>query len=144
MRKGALYGKAPNAVESAKRRPVPGTRGALVTRPAKPRRSPVAPPLIDALSSFARFTYWDRSTARVRAGSGRGPSNMATSRSATELLLLLSAGDRDALNELVPLVYEELRAIARRRLRHERIGHTLNTTGLVHEAYLKLIQLDRV
>jgi len=69
---------------------------------------------------------------------------METRESATELLLSLSNGNRDALNELVPLVYDELRAIARRRLRHEQGGHTLNTTGLVHEAYLKLIQLDRV
>ena len=69
---------------------------------------------------------------------------MVTPRNATELLLALSGGKREALNELVPLVYEELRAIARRRLSHERAGHTLNTTGLVHEAYLKLVQLDRV
>lgn len=69
---------------------------------------------------------------------------MATQRNPTELLLALTHGNREALNELVPLVYDELRAIARRRLRHERPGHTLNTTGLVHEAYLKLIQLDRV
>lgn len=69
---------------------------------------------------------------------------MVTQRNATELLLALSGGHREALNELVPLVYEELRAIARRRLRQERAGHTLNTTGLVHEAYLKLVQLDRM
>ncbi len=69
---------------------------------------------------------------------------MATKRGATELLLSLSNGNREALKELVPLVYDELRAIARSKLRHERLGHTLNTTGLVHEAYLKLIQLDRV
>jgi RNA polymerase sigma factor (TIGR02999 family) len=69
---------------------------------------------------------------------------MATPKSATELLLALSNGNREALTELVPLVYDELRAIARRRLRHERLGHTLDTTGLVHEAYLKLVQLDRV
>ena len=69
---------------------------------------------------------------------------MVTQRNATELLLALSGGRREALNELVPLVYEELRVIARRRLRQERAGHTLNTTGLVHEAYLKLVQLDRV
>jgi RNA polymerase sigma factor (TIGR02999 family) len=67
-----------------------------------------------------------------------------TTPSATELLLLLSQGNRAALNELIPLVYEELRTIARHRLRHERPGHTLNTTALVHEAYLKLIDLDRV
>jgi len=67
-----------------------------------------------------------------------------TTQSATELLLSWSRGDRDALNDLVPLVYDELRAIARRRLRQERPDHTLDTTALVHEAYLKLIQLDRV
>ena len=69
---------------------------------------------------------------------------MVNQRNATELLLALSRGHKEALNELVPLVYDELRAIARRRLRQERGGHTLNTTGLVHEAYLKLVQLDRV
>jgi RNA polymerase sigma-70 factor (ECF subfamily) len=69
---------------------------------------------------------------------------MANQKQATELLLALSNGDRAAMNELVPLVYDELREIARKRLRHERANHTLNTTGLVHEAYLKLIQLDRV
>lgn len=67
-----------------------------------------------------------------------------TTPSATELLLSWSHGNRAALNELVPLVYDELRSIARRRLRHERSDHTWNTTALVHEAYLKLIQLDRV
>ena len=69
---------------------------------------------------------------------------MPTQKHATELLIALSNGNRDALNELMPLVYGELREIARRKLRHERQGHTLDTTGLVHEAYLKLIQLDRV
>ena len=67
-----------------------------------------------------------------------------TTPSPTELLLSWSRGDRAALDDLVPLVYDELRAIARRRLRQERPGHTLDTTALVHEAYLKLIQLDRV
>src|SRR5688572_20612607 len=67
-----------------------------------------------------------------------------TTPTATELLLLWSHGNRDALHDLVPLVYGELRAIARRRLRQERPDHTLDTTALVHEAYLKLIQLDRV
>lgn len=69
---------------------------------------------------------------------------MATQKNATELLLALSSGNRDAMNELLPLVYDELRDIARRRLRQERQDHTLDTTALVHEAYLKLIQLDRV
>ena len=69
---------------------------------------------------------------------------MATQDHATELLLSLSNGNRGALDELVPLVYDELRAIARRRLRLERPGHTLDTVGLVNEAYLKLFQQERI
>ena len=69
---------------------------------------------------------------------------MATQEHATELLLSLSNGNREALNELLPLVYDELRVIARRRLRQERPDHTLDTVGLVNEAYLKLFQLDRI
>src|SRR6185295_19594354 len=69
---------------------------------------------------------------------------MATPKNATDLLLSISGGNREAFDELFPLVYEELRAIASRRLRHERPDHTLETSALVHEAYLKLIQLDRV
>ena len=62
----------------------------------------------------------------------------------TELLIAFQGGNRAALDELVPLIYDELRGIARRKLRHEREGHTLTTTALVHEAYLKLVQVDRV
>ena len=62
----------------------------------------------------------------------------------TELLLELGRGNRAVLDDLVPIVYDELRGIARRRLRSERTGHTLNTTALVHEAFLKLVQLDRI
>ncbi len=54
-----------------------------------------------------------------------------------------SAGDPNAREALFPLVYEELRRIARRQLKNERIGHTLDTTALVHEAYLKLIDQTR-
>ena len=57
----------------------------------------------------------------------------------TDLLLDLGRGDQDALNKLMPLVYDELRRLASRHLRHERPGHTLQTTALVHEAYLKLV-----
>lgn len=51
---------------------------------------------------------------------------------------------REALDQLMPLVYEELKRVASRRLRGERRGHTLVTTDLVHEAYLKLAGLDRI
>lgn len=56
----------------------------------------------------------------------------------TELLAAYAAGDEDALRRLVPLIYDDLRIIARRHLAREREGHTLNTTALVHEAYLNL------
>ena len=69
---------------------------------------------------------------------------MAPREHATDLLLSLADGNRDALDELVPLIYDELREVARKKLRWERQDHTLNTTELVHEAYLKLIQLDRI
>lgn len=62
----------------------------------------------------------------------------------TELLIDLTEGRREALHDLVPLIYEELRGLARRRFRAERAGHTLNTTALVHEAYIKLVRVDRV
>ena len=62
----------------------------------------------------------------------------------TQLLKTWSSGDREALDELVPLVYDELRQLARRHLANERIDHTLNTTALVHEAYFKLIDIERV
>jgi len=57
----------------------------------------------------------------------------------TQLLLAWSNGDRDALEDLLPVVYAELRRIAGRYLRHERPGHTLQPTALVHEAYVKLV-----
>jgi RNA polymerase sigma factor (TIGR02999 family) len=56
----------------------------------------------------------------------------------TELLRAHEAGARDALDRVVPLVYDELRRLARRHLRRGPAGYTLDTTGLVHEAYLKL------
>lgn len=62
----------------------------------------------------------------------------------TRLLEAHADGDREALNALLPLVYDELRRIAHGRLRGERRDHTLSTTGLVHEAYLGLVRLDRM
>ena len=57
----------------------------------------------------------------------------------TELLVQWRAGDEQALQALVPLVYNELRLVARRYLRRERRAHTLQTEALVHEAYLRLL-----
>ena len=69
---------------------------------------------------------------------------MARSHEVTQLLQELRGGNHEAVDRLVPLVYEDLRQIARRQLMHERSGHTLSTTALVHEAYFRLIDLDRV
>lgn len=62
----------------------------------------------------------------------------------TNLLADLQGGNRTVVNVLLPRVYDELRVLARRQLRGERAGHTLNTTALVHEAYLKLVGQDRM
>ena len=56
----------------------------------------------------------------------------------TSLLNKLAQGDEQAAAKLVPLIYDELRRVAASRLRHERPHHTLQTTALVHEAYMKL------
>ncbi|HXD21692.1 MAG TPA: sigma-70 family RNA polymerase sigma factor [Vicinamibacterales bacterium] len=60
----------------------------------------------------------------------------------TRLLLAWTNGDRDAVEDLIPVVYEELRRIAARYFRHERPDQTLQATALVHETYFKLIDQD--
>lgn len=62
----------------------------------------------------------------------------------TDLLMAWRAGDRHALDALVPLVHAELLRLARRQMSRERDHHTLQTTALVSEAYLRLIDLSRV
>ncbi|HJZ80623.1 MAG TPA: sigma-70 family RNA polymerase sigma factor [Pyrinomonadaceae bacterium] len=72
---------------------------------------------------------------------------MDASDKSTEVSALLKQwhnGDQAAFEKLVPLVYAELRALARRHLRNERGSQTLETTDLVHEAYLKLVNQRRV
>jgi RNA polymerase sigma factor (TIGR02999 family) len=66
------------------------------------------------------------------------------SQNVTQLLIGWSKGDKEALDALLPLVYEVLRQQASRYLRRERVGHTLQTTALIHEAYLKLVDQKNV
>jgi RNA polymerase sigma factor (TIGR02999 family) len=90
-----------------------------------------------------------RGTALTRGGVGDifaalgtfnlGPELQPPSQAVTELLVRWRAGDQEALQDLIPLVYEELRIIARRHMQAERPGHTLQSHALVHEAYLRLI-----
>ena len=67
-----------------------------------------------------------------------------TSSPVTEWLVAWSAGDETALARLVPVVHAELRRLARREMRRERAGHTLQTTALVNEAYLRLVDVSGV
>jgi len=62
----------------------------------------------------------------------------------TQMLISCGQGDRAALDALLPLVYDELRVLARNYLRQERSDHTLQPTALVHEAYLRLINQQQV
>ena len=64
--------------------------------------------------------------------------------SVTKLLIELSNGDRDAVDLLLPVIYDELRKLAANYLRRERPDHTLQPTALVHEAYLRLVDQSRV
>jgi RNA polymerase sigma factor (TIGR02999 family) len=80
---------------------------------------------------------------RARTGaSDRSPED--ASPDLTGLLLAWSRGDEAALEELMPLVYADLRRMAARQLRHERSEHSLAPTALVHELYLRLIDQRRV
>ena len=75
---------------------------------------------------------------------GRTPAGEGESLGVTALLRAHAAGDPDALEQLLPRVYDELRRIARGRLRRERADHTLSTSDVVHEAFLGLVRVDRV
>ena len=61
----------------------------------------------------------------------------------THLLGAIEQGDPGAASQLVPLVYDELRQLARQRLTQEKPGQTLDATGLVHEAYLRLVDVHK-
>ena len=62
----------------------------------------------------------------------------------TAFLRAWSGGDRDALDRMIPIVYKELRRLAHRHIRRERPDHSLQTTALVNEAYLRLVEYNRM
>ena len=72
------------------------------------------------------------------------PSPNGSRAHVTELLLAWGSGDRAALDDLVPIIHEELRRLARHQMRGERDNHTLQTTALVNEAFLRLVDLRRI
>src|SRR5262245_50513154 len=65
---------------------------------------------------------------------------MSSSKNVTQLLKEWQKGDKEALDKLMPLVYDELRRKAASYMKRERPGHTLQTTGLVNETYMKLTE----
>lgn len=76
------------------------------------------------------------SPTKGNSGSKNGP--------VTKLLIATREGDKEAVNQLFPIVYDEMRKIARKKLSFERSGHTFDTTALVHEAYFRLIDQNEV
>jgi RNA polymerase sigma factor (TIGR02999 family) len=79
----------------------------------------------------------------VRPKEGR-KMTQAPPEQVTGLLLAWSNGDQTALKKLIPLVYAELHRLARRYMRRENVGHTLQTSALINEAYLRLIEAHRM
>jgi len=69
---------------------------------------------------------------------------MQTQHDVTRILKEWRKGDQEALDRLLPLVYEQLKRMARAWLRGERRDHTLNTTAMVHETYLKMVDINQV
>jgi len=81
--------------------------------------------------------------ARLYA-SGKFQVSTSQPKEVTQLLIQLTEGNRTVLDELLPLIYSELRSLAANYLRRERSGHTLQPTALVHEAYMRMVDQTRV
>ena len=79
-----------------------------------------------------------RETPYARVAMTQGSQNI------TELLVGYGRGDKEALDQLMPIVYDELRRQAARYLRREQAGNTLQTTALIHEAYVRLVDQRNV
>jgi len=73
-----------------------------------------------------------------------GDEPAGTGEDVSSLLRAWSEGDQRALDKLTPIVYDELYRLARRHMKHERPGHSLQTTALVHEAYMRLVDYKRM
>ena len=85
-----------------------------------------------------------RLTTPGEQGGSSFPVSTSSQHAVTRLLIRLTEGDNAALDALLPAVYDELRRLAANYLRRERVGHTLQPTALVHEAYLRLVDQTRV
>src|SRR5262249_48075950 len=106
----------------------PGLRGPAVGRPWHHSPRPAAP---------LRARPFSRGIPAARALGG--PVGGLTMDAITQVLNAIEHGDPHAAEQLLPLVYDELRKLAAQKMAHEAPGQTLQATGLVHEAYLKLV-----
>lgn len=83
-------------------------------------------------------------STNLRAALGPRGAHTELTEEITGLLLQWRAGDESALDKLMPLIYDELRRLARQCMRRERAGHTLQTTALVNEAYIRMVKSSQV
>jgi RNA polymerase sigma factor (TIGR02999 family) len=74
---------------------------------------------------------------------GRLPTTIGGMSDVTRILSQIESGDPSAAEQLLPLVYDELRKLAAARLAHEKPGHTLQATALVHDAYIRLVDVEK-
>jgi RNA polymerase sigma factor (TIGR02999 family) len=90
---------------------------------------------------MTRGVYWRAAVAAnlLVGGKKKLSYNLAPMTQATRLLQAINNGEAAAAQELLPLVYDELRKLARAKMNQERAGHTLEATALVHEAFLRLV-----
>src|SRR3954449_7811574 len=82
----------------------------------------------------------ERRGTGTRRGGGSEPPGPSTMNDVTRILSAIEQGDPRAAERLLPLVYDELRKLAARRLKREKPGQTLQATVLVHEAYVRLVE----
>jgi RNA polymerase sigma-70 factor, ECF subfamily len=101
----------------------------------------LAPDAAARICGFSGGGHYNEPTLEMRSEDASRKS--ASAPQVTELLVAWADGDRSAFDRLVPLVHHELRRLARRQMGRERPGHTLQTTALVNEAYLRLIDITR-
>jgi RNA polymerase sigma factor (TIGR02999 family) len=96
------------------------------------------------ISGQKSFRFDLSETFKFQPGKGKLNVNSDSPADVTQILIDWSAGDAAAPEKLMPLVYEELRRLARSYLARERADHTLQATALVHEAYLRLAEETRL
>lgn len=88
--------------------------------------------------------FWRRECSSRRPDEGEMKTRTSAGEDVSTLLQAWSGGDRKALDRLTPIVYHELHRLARRYMRGERTGHSLQATALVNEAYLRLVDYKRM